>query len=177
MTTPLIVFTVLGAICNLLVAAGLPGGWILLAVAVGMELLDPKWAGEGFTTFGWGWIAAGAVLLLLGELVEFLSGTMGAKAGGGSRRAMVGAMIGGIFGALFLTFLVPIPILGTVVGAFVGTFGGAVLGEITGPEAKHWKESLRPALAATLARAVGIAAKLALTLVLWLGLLAVALTR
>ena len=171
-----LLFVVGGFFCVLLVIAGLPGAWILLGLAALIELVDPAWAGEAHSTVGWGWIGLGALFAAVGELLEFLSGMAGSKAAGGSRKGMLGAVAGGLVGALVGTVVIPVPIVGTLIGAFGGTFAGALLGEMSCQQGKSWQDSMKPALAATVARAVGIAAKLGICMALWLGLSLAAVT-
>ena len=171
-----LLFALAGAICLGLVVAGIPGGWILVGLAALMELSDGLWAGPGVVSFGWGWIGLSVAVLGLGEALEFASGVLGAKAGGARRRGMAGAVVGGFVGAIAGTFLLPVPVLGTVVGAFGGTFLGALSAEVSGADGRPAKEALLPALAATAARAVGLAAKIGLTLGVWIGLSIAAFT-
>jgi uncharacterized protein YqgC (DUF456 family) len=128
-----------GAVSVVLVVLQLPGGWIMLALAVVVELLDPLYMSDpAHVTFGWWLLAAIFVLLMIGELVEFIAAVEGARRGGSSRRGMIGALIGGILGALLLTApLAFIPVLGTLIGAIIGSFVGAVLGELSGEEARR----------------------------------------
>ena len=170
-----IIFGVLGFICTGLVLVGLPGAWILLAIGVGIEMLDYTWAGDGVTTFGWLPLLMSVVLLGLGEVFELTTGAMGTKIGGGTKRGMIGAFLGGILGALVGTGL--LPVIGTLIGALVGTFVGALVGEVTGPEARKAREALGPAMAATIGRVIGIVAKLGVAMMVWLGLLGVMIVR
>lgn len=159
-----------GLPCVLLVVGGLPGAWILLGLAAAIELADPFWLGPGVTSIGWWAIGAGTLVALLGEVIEFVSGSIGAKTGGGTRKGMIGAFIGGLVGAIIATFLIPVPVVGTLIGALLGTFGGAWVGEMSGMEGVGPKAALRPALAATIGRVVGTVAKVGVALVVWIAL-------
>lgn len=64
---------------------------------------------------------------VLGEVLEFLSGMLGTKKFGGSRKGSGGAILGGLIGAIFFTGIAPG--IGTLIGVIVGTFGGAFIGE------------------------------------------------
>lgn len=156
-TLAVVVLAVFGAACVAATFVGLPGTWVLVAVAVGVELLDTVWAGPGVVSFGWGWLAGATALALVGEGLELLSGLAGARLGGATRRGLVGALVGGLVGAVAGTGL--LPVVGTLVGGAVGTFGGALLAETTGEQARTRREALVPALAATLARVLGGVAK------------------
>jgi uncharacterized protein YqgC (DUF456 family) len=163
------VFAVVGFVCLLAVAVGLPGTWLLLGLAAGIELVDGfVVSGPAETvTFGWPVIGAGVALALVGEGIEAAAGALGAKWGGATRRGMVGAFIGGIVGAVLLTFLIPVPLLGTLAGALLGTFLGAVWGEWTAEQRRHPGESLRAAWAAVLGRLAGTLGKLGIGVVVW----------
>lgn len=162
-------FALLGAFCVLLVAIGLPGAWILLAVAVVIEIADPLWlAPEQQPTFSTWVLLTALALALLGEILEFVASALGAKHGGASRRGMVGsivgAVIGGIAGTIFLAFL---PIIGSVLGACVGAGLGAMAGEVSA-KGGTITGALRPAQGAAIGRLVGTVAKLPCAIAVWL---------
>lgn len=164
-------FCLLGALCVASIVLSLPGGWIMLGLALIIEFIDRFYLPDDRQqTFGWWVLAASAGLLTLGELIEFAAGAAGAKTGGGSKRGMIGALIGGVLGAILLTGLVPIPIVGTLVGAVIGTFAGAIIGEVSGEQPKTMRGSIKPALGATIGRIIGTASKLALTIAVWITL-------
>jgi uncharacterized protein YqgC (DUF456 family) len=162
-----VLITLIGLGCVVAVLLGLPGTWMFLAVAVGVELTDTWWAGPDTVTFGWPVIFTGLFLAVVAEFIEFLSGSWGSRAGGGSRRASVGALLGGLVGGIAGTFI--LPIVGTIVGALVGTFLGAYIGETTGPNPLDRKEAMKPAFTATVGRIIGLVAKLSLAITVWLG--------
>jgi hypothetical protein len=161
--------TIVGAGCVLLVVVQLPGGWVLLALALLLEYLDRLYLPAGNRqTFSWWLLGTGAALLAAGEIVEFVAGVEGARRGGSSRRGMVGALLGGILGAFVLTpVLFFVPVVGALVGAVVGTFIGAVVGEMTAPQASLGA-TMKPALGAAVGRAVGTVSKVGVTIALWL---------
>lgn len=165
-----VVFTVLGLGCLILVALGLPGTWIFLALALVIEFCD-RWylPTDHGTTFGWPVFLICVLLAGLGELLEFLAGVLGAKRGGSSKRGMVGALIGGILGAL-LGVALPFPIVGSLIGALVGTFAGAVLGEISSWNRDELHRAVGPALGATVGRLLGTLAKIPIAITVWLSL-------
>lgn len=161
---PAVLFTLLGLACVALVVVGLPGTWILVALAVAVELADTWWLpSEPPVTFGWWVIAICVGLAAVGEGLEFLSGLIGTKGGGGTRRGMVGALLGGLGGALVGSVF--LPVVGTLVGALAGTFAGALAGETTGENARSTKDALQPAIMATIARVLGTVAKVGIALV------------
>ena len=155
-----VLFTLLALGCLFALVIGLPGTWIMIGLAVIIELVD-RWylpAGEQ-TTFGWWVLLVCVVLAGIGEVLEFFAGLLGAKKAGSSKRGMIGSIIGGLAGAVVGTGL-PAPIIGTLVGALVGTFLGALIGEATGNEAKELKESVKPATGALIGRVLGTLSKL-----------------
>lgn len=165
-----VAFTVLGAMCLSLIVIGLPGVWIILALAGLIELTDGLYLAEGEQqTFAWGLLGVCVGLAVVGEIIEFLAGILGTRAGGGTKRGMWGALIGGILGAFVLTPFLPIPVVGSLVGALIGTFIGAFLGEISAEQGTI-RSSLRPASGATIARVIATFAKMGVAVVVWVTL-------
>lgn len=101
---------------------GLPGIWMILALAVAAGAI------EGFAKINLAVVLILAGLALFGELLEFLIGYLGARFKGASRAASVAAIIGAIVGAFVMSGWVPI--VGTLIGAFGGAFLGAFLVEL-----------------------------------------------
>lgn len=161
-------FALAGVVLVALSIVSVPGGWIMLGLALIIELCDGLYLPpERNQTYDWWVLGISAVLLALGELVEFLAGAAGVKHGGGSRRGMVGAILGGIGGAIAFTLFVPIPLIGTLIGAVLGTFAGAVLGEISGDQPKTMRGSMKPAIGATIGRIAGSMSKILLSIIAW----------
>ncbi len=166
-------FALLGGVCVLLVVLSVPGTWMMLGLALVMELTGAfTMAGERDAVFGWTAIIISFALALVGEAIEFGAGALGAKTGGGTKRGMAGAIIGGFLGALLVTFLLPIPLVGTLIGALVGTFAGAVIAEVSGQSPMTVAGSMRPAIGATLGRVLGTVGKVAIAFVIWVLLVA-----
>ena len=143
----------------LLIPLGLPGTWLMVAAAVGFNLLT---GGEriGLVSL----IVVGA-LAVVGEVLEFsLSGRYTRKYGG-SRRAGWGAILGGIVGAVVG---VPVPIVGSMVGAFVGAFAGALVAEYS--REANASAATRVATGALLGRVAAAAMKvgIGLAMAVWL---------
>ena len=133
-----------------------------------MELLDRHYLdGADPETYGWWAIGACTALALAGEAIEAVAGAAGTKAGGGSRRGMVGAMIGGIVGAIVFTPLIPIPVIGTLIGALVGTFAGAVIAERSHEEPPDTQSTLKAAGGATVGRLLGTVGKAMIAATVW----------
>ena len=117
------------AACWVLTLLGMPGNWLMIAAAVGYVLLVP---GDSPAAIGWATVVVLSVLALLGELLEFLAGALGAAKAGGSRRSAVLALAGSLAGAVVGLFVgLPIPLVGPLLGALLLAAGhsGAVLGE------------------------------------------------
>jgi uncharacterized protein YqgC (DUF456 family) len=117
----LTVVNILGAVVTFV---GLPGHWVMIALALVVQL----WRDQ----FLWYTIAAAIAVGVLAEVVEFLAGAAGAKMAGSSRRAAWAAIAGGLVGAILGTFVLAfIPLLGTVIGAALGAAVAAIAFEMT----------------------------------------------
>jgi uncharacterized protein len=151
----LILFFVINVAALFIIPIGLPGTFLqvlaaaLLVIATGGQFM------------AWKWVLIFLALALIGEGIEFLSGQWGAKRFGGSNKAAWGALIGGIVGALIG---VPVPVIGSVIAAFIGTFAGAILGEMH--HQKSREPNLRVGMGAVIGRAIGVAAKLSIGLII-----------
>jgi uncharacterized protein YqgC (DUF456 family) len=141
---------------------GLPGNWMMVALAITWAVFGPA----GYR-FSWIVVAVLVLLALIGEGIEFGASVLGTKQLGGSSRgatlSVVGSVIGGILGAIF-GIPVPIPLVGMLIGsvlfAAVGAWVGAMIGE-------HWvgkpvKESMQIGGAAFIGRLLGTLGKLML---------------
>jgi len=169
--TVALLFAIIGLACVLIVAVGLPGAWMLIALAVVIELLDWIWRPiDSPQTFPW-WVLILAVFFaLLGELIEFIASALGAKTGGGSRRGMIGSLIGAFIGGIVGTFVfIFIPLLGSILGASIGAAIGAVAGELRDPD-KRLRDMIRPASGAAIGRFLGTVGKLPCALAVWVAL-------
>ena len=162
-------FAVYASACVLITLVGLPGAWLMVSGAIVITLLNPLWDEEPI----WGWMTIGIVLGLAvcGEIIETLAAGLGAKAGGGTKRGMVGAILGSIVGALACTFFIPIPLIGTLIGAIVGAFFGALLGELTHQELATKGELAKSATGAAVGRVLGILGKAGIAAICWCVLL------
>ena len=138
---------------------GLPGNWLMVAGTLLVAWLRP----EMFSV--WTLIAI-VSLAAAGEVLELLSGALGARKGGAGRRGSIGALLGGIIGAIVGTFVIPIPVLGSLIGACAGACLGAWFIEISG--GRGFRTSLRAGVAAGVGRAIGTVIKLGVGILLWL---------
>ena len=163
-----ILFGILGLGCLLLTAIGFPGNWLLLALAVGSQLGIGAWGPPGSSAEAWWAIGISGGLGILGEVLETTAGAAGTRAGGGSRRGMIGAVLGGILGSIALTPLIPIPLVGTLIGAILGTFVGALVAELTQKNPDDTSENpLKAATGATIGRLLGSMGKTFLGATMW----------
>lgn len=99
---------------------------------------------EGFSHVGTIALAILAVLTVIGVLVDFVAGVLGAKATGASKEALWGAFIGSIVGlVLGLVGVIIGPLIGAALGEFIarrdvyqagkvgiGTFIGFIVGTV-----------------------------------------------
>jgi uncharacterized protein YqgC (DUF456 family) len=136
---------------------GLPGTWLIVAVAAAYAwLISPE-------AIGWPAIATLVVLAVVGEVFEFLAGALGVASAGGSRRGAVLAIMGSIVGGIVGIFAgLPIPVVGSLAGAVlfgaVGALVGAVIGETW--KGRDLDTSLDIGKAAFVGRVLGTAAKI-----------------
>jgi len=162
-------FVILGFICVIATLFGLPGPWIMLGMALLMELLDRYYLPlDDRQTFPWWLLIACVAFGVLGEILEFIAGALGAKRAGSTSRGVWGALIGGLVGAV-LGLALPLPLVGSLIGAFLGTFAGAVAGELS-HSGSELRNTFKPAAGATLGRILGTLAKLPIAAGIWLSL-------
>jgi uncharacterized protein YqgC (DUF456 family) len=134
-------------LCWLLTLLGLPGNWLMAAIAAVYAWLGPA---QGHLAIGWKTAVALVVLALLGEVVELLAGAVGVARAGGSKRGAAMALVGSILGGLVGVVVgVPIPLIGSLVAALLfaglGAMIGAAWGEIWAGQApgKTWRIAQR----------------------------------
>lgn len=140
-----------------LTLVGLPGTWLTLLMAIIWEISTPQTS--LFTPWS---IGIAAVLVLAAEAVEFGAGAVGAKVGGGGKRAAWGAIIGAILGAIVGTFAIPIPVIGSIAGAAIGSGAGAMIGHVD--ESQTRGELVKVGSAAAAGRLVAIVVKMGIGL-------------
>lgn len=171
-----LIFIVLGAGSITLVVIGLPGTWLLIGLAVGLEFIQRLWAPSGSEWLIPWWVFIVAVVIaIIGEVLEFLAGALGAKKGGASKRGMLGSLLGGLIGTVAGTVLIPIPIIGSLVGAVIGCGAGAIIGELTAEHDVQLKDTIKPAAGAVVGRILGTLAKVPCAAIAWVVLCAAAL--
>ncbi len=126
-----------------IVLPGLPGTPLIFS-----GLLLTAWADDFRNVSGWTMAFLG-VLSVIAFIVDFVSGSLGAKKTGASREAVICAALGAVVGLFF-----------GIVGVFFGPFVGAVIGEYI--VRRNLGQAGRVGLGAWIGFVVGIAAKLML---------------
>jgi uncharacterized protein YqgC (DUF456 family) len=156
------------AVCLLIAAVGIgwiltllamPGNWLMVAAAGLYAWLGPQ---AGVLQIQWKTMIALVVLAVVGEILEFIAGVVGARRAGGSRRSAVYSLVGSLIGAIGgATVGIPIPVVGSAVGAVVGgaagAFGGAAYAEFSLGQTTN--QSMKVGRAAFWGRLLGTGAK------------------
>lgn len=144
---------------TLLAAVGLPGLWLIVLGAIGLEWWKPELLGMGV-------ILAVTALALAAEVAELVAGSVGAKKAGGSPRAGVGAIVGGIVGGIVGTVLIPIPVIGTILGAALGAAGLAAAMQHSHAENRGLEHTFKVGTGAFVGRLAATAIKAAFGVVM-----------
>ncbi len=129
---------------------GLPGNFVPVAAALIAVL-----AGDG-TAFTWTWFFVFLAIAVSGEVVDQVTGIVGAKKYGASRAGMIGAAIGAIAGGLLGTAI--LPIVGSLIGVFVGCFALTFVFEYAFSR-RSAGESRQAGIGAVLGKAAAVAYK------------------
>ncbi len=133
-----------------LTAIGFAGNWLILLIALGYGWYD------GFSHLEYSALVIIVVIFVVGELLEFLAGLIGAKRHKAAKRtipaAMLGAFIGGIWGTGML------PLIGSVAGAVLGAYAAAAVAEYS--KNQDWTRAQEVALGVAKGQFVGVFAKL-----------------
>jgi uncharacterized protein YqgC (DUF456 family) len=150
---------VIGLAGPLLILLGLPGTWLLLALAGLAEwITEPR-------LFGTPVLVIAVALAVAGEVWEALSSSVRARRAGAGRRGSIGALAGGIGGALLGTMLIPIPVVGTLIGGGLGAF--ALSSGLERSGGKSADSAFRIGRAAATGHMIGLAGKLIAGLVVY----------
>ncbi|MFG0263293.1 MAG: DUF456 family protein [Novipirellula sp. JB048] len=137
----------------------LPGNWIAVAAMALYAWLGPE---EGRLALGAATLVTAFLFALLGEIVEFAAGALGAQKAGASRRSTLYAVVGSMAGALIGAVVgIPIPIAGPILAAILfgglGATAGAIYGEWS--DGRSWRESWTVGHAAFWGRTFGTLGK------------------
>ncbi len=157
----LLILVLLNAVWLVLVLFGLPGNWLMVFSTV----LFAWWKWDEGLFSGWT-LAAIAVLALLGELIEFFAGMVGARKSGASWPASIAGLFGALLGAVVGTTMFAVPLVGTVVGACLGA--GLSVWAVEASRGEHPDLSLRRGVGAGAGKLLGIVGKFALGIGIWL---------
>lgn len=134
-----------------MIAAGFVGNLVPLLPGMPLMLAGMVLGGwiDDFHKVGVATLAMLAVLVLLGQLADFLAGSLGAKRAGASGKAVWGATLGSLIG-----------LLGGLPGIVLGPFIGAAIGEYLAE--RDLLRAGKIGIAAWLGLVLGMAAKIAL---------------
>ena len=162
------ILIVLGAVLLIVAAFGfwllnlfsLPGTWMMLAAAILYAAIVPH---DYRLAVGWHVITILVLLALVGEIVEFAAGAVGATKAGASRLGAVFALVGSVVGALAgLLIGIPVPVFGSILAALLfaglGALAGAIVGELVA--GRNLAESLNVGHAAFWGRLFGTLGKI-----------------
>jgi len=94
-------------------------------------------------------------IFMIGELVEFWAGLIGARQEKASKRAVLAAFVGTVLGGVGGTVI--LPIIGSMIGAVVGAFMITALAEYT--KTKNKQQAKRVAMGVVKGQIVGMAFK------------------
>ena len=141
-------------------ASGAPGNWLMLFIGGIYSWLMPS---ESPYSFGLIVIIFVFLLAVVGEILEFLTGVLGAKKAGGSKKGMWCSVIGSVVGSFVGVMIgIPVPIIGSLIAALllsgVGAMVGAYLGERW--DGKISEEAWRVGVASFVGRILGSGFKL-----------------
>ena len=142
------------------VVFGLPGNWLIVISTCLFAWW--RWDEGVFSIYT---LIAILVLAVLGELVEFSAGMIGARKSGASWLGSIAALFGAVTGAVLGTFLIPIPFFGTLLGACLGA--GLCVWGMEFSRGKKAEHSLRYAVGAGIGEFFGIISKFVLAIIIW----------
>ena len=136
-------------------AAGAPGNWAMLIIAIVYSWLMPS---ESPYAFGFLVVIIVFIFAVIGEVLEFLTGAISTKKAGGSKRGMWFSIIGSVVGSLAGIFIgIPIPIIGSLIAALLFSGAGALLGAYYGErvEGRNAQEAWKVGISSFVGRVLG----------------------
>ncbi|MDF2633557.1 MAG: hypothetical protein K0R78_431 [Pelosinus sp.] len=113
------IFFVLGGV--IMTVIGLPGNTLILLTGLAYGYYDH------FENMDYAILVIVFGIYIVGEIIEFAAGLIGARKEKASRRAMLAPFIGTIVGGIWGTAL--FPIIGSLLGALLGAFVATILAE------------------------------------------------
>lgn len=155
LNTALVLILVLTAVLSVsMVFVGLPGTFTAIVGIILCAALD------GFSRIQIIHIVIFILLAIAAEALEYLSGYIGARKFGASKKSIAGALIGGLLGAVVFGIIIP------VVGSFIGIFAGSFLGTfvIEYLSGKTLNEANRAGIGTIIGRIGAIVVKIAILL-------------
>lgn len=157
----LVILVLLNGLWLATVLFGLPGNWLMVL----MTSLFAWWRWEDGVFSGWTLIAV-AILALIGEVIEFLAGMVGARKAGASWRASIVGLFGAVIGAVAGTVVFPVPIVGTILGTCLGA--GICVWAVEVSRGEQPDISVERAVGAGVGKFLGIVGKFVVGIVIWL---------
>lgn len=143
------ILSVLGGVIMAII--GLPGNILILLMGLAYGYFDH------FESMDYAILVIVFGVYIIGEVVDFVAGLIGAKKEKASKRAMfatfIGTMLGGIWGTAIL------PIIGSIIGALVGAFAVTALAEYS--KAKDLDQAKRVAKSVVKGQIIGMFIKVA----------------
>lgn len=155
----LVMLVLLNGLWLALVLFSLPGNWLMVFTTT----LFAWWWRDERVFSGWTLIAV-AVLALVGELIEFFAGMVGARKAGASLKASLLGIFGAVGGAMVGTAL--FPVVGTIIGACLGA--GIAVWVVEVSRGEQPDRSLEMAVGAGIGQFLGILGKFTVGIVIWL---------
>ena len=154
-----ILLTLLAAMGWILNVLGMPGNWLVVLLGGLCFWFRTE---EQATHIALATLLVMLLAAVIGELLEFAAGALGASRRGATKRGTALAICGSIAGAIAGLFVgTPIPIIGSLVASLLlgaaGAFSGAVLGERWA--GKEWDASVEIGNAAFWGRLLGTVGK------------------
>ena len=135
---------ILGGIIMTMV--GLPGNIIIVFVGLAYGYYDR------FEHVDYAVLVIIVGVFIVGELIEFWAGLIGAKQEKASKRAVVAAFVGTVLGGIWGTVI--LPLIGSIIGALVGAFAITAVAEYT--KTKDEKQAKRVAIGVLKGQLVGM---------------------